>query len=301
MKVFVSHAHTDRDLADAWGALLSGVFPKVKVFYSSEMRPGGGIGAGRWRDAVLRQLKTADRILVFLTPQSIDSPWVLFEYGYARGLGQDGRIYPLLFWIDENDLRSPVRDLQTFRGDRPNELGDLLGRIARKSSSAGINKSKASLIEAYARGLEASRAKWLDPLLFSRSFHNEVAARRLEGDWFVKWTVRRADGETALPTDILRAVPTRSGTRFRMLSTPHVDAETALEGVISSRGHVALCWWAGSGLQACGTAILEITANHQMMEGTWEGFAALEPPFADLSREGGRIVLGRERSSVEQG
>ena len=235
-----------------------------------------------------------------LTPQSVDSPWVLFEYGYARGLGQDDKIFPVLYWIDVNDVPSPVQDLQVFRGDRPDELSELAGRISTGLRAVPAPTPKKSLIEAYAKGLEASRAKWIDPLLFRKSFHNEVIAKQLEGDWFVKWTVRSGTGEAALPLDVVRAIPTPTGTRFRMVARPSGGAETALEGVVSSRSHVVLCWWAGSGIQACGTATLEILANNRMMQGTWEGFAALEYPFDQLSREAGRIVLGRDKLSVEQ-
>jgi hypothetical protein len=300
MNIFISHASTERELAEAWRELLTGILPGVQVFYSSQTDPQGGIGAGRWRDAILHQLRAADRTLVLLTPQSVDSPWVLFEYGYARGLGRDDMIFPVLFWIDVSDVPSPVQDLQVFRGDRPDELSDLVGRIIMGLPAGPVPKPKKGLIEAYAKGLEASRARWIDPLLFRRSFHNDVAARQLEGDWFVKWTVRSRTGEAALSIDVVRAIPTPSGTRFRMVSRPSGVAETALEGLVSSRGHVVLCWWAGSGIQACGTATLEILANNRMMEGTWEGFSALAYPFDQLSRETGRIVLGRDRLSVEQ-
>lgn len=300
MNIFISHAHTERELAEAWRELLTNILPDVQVFYSSQADPQGGIGAGRWRDVVLHQLQNADRILVLLTPQSVDSPWVLFEYGYARGLGRDDRIFPVLYWIDVDDVPSPVQDLQVFRGDRPDKLSELAGRITTGLRVAAMEEVKQNVIDTYTKGVDASRAKWIDPLLFRRSFHNEVTAKQLEGDWFVKWTVRKGKSETALPLDVLRAIPTPTATRFRMIARPSGGAETALEGVVSSRSQVVLRWWAGSGIQACGTAALEILANNKMMEGTWEGFAALESPFDRLSREAGRIVLGRDQLSVEQ-
>src|SRR5262245_29303299 len=260
MNVFISHAHTERELAEAWNELLTGIIPGVQVFYSSQTDPRGGIGAGRWRDVVLHQLQNADRTLVLLTPQSVDSPWVLFEYGYARGLGRDDKIFPVLYWIDVDDAPSPVQDLQVFRGDRRDELSDLAGRIAAGSPAGAAPEPWKSLIEAYTERINESRKKWVDPLLFRRSFHNDLIAKQLEGDWFAKWTVRSDTGESALPLGVLRAIPTPTGTRFRLVSLPSSGHETALEGVVSSRSHVALCWWAGSGLQACGTATLELLA-----------------------------------------
>jgi hypothetical protein len=302
MNIFISHAHTERELAEAWKGLLTAIFPAVKVFYSSDTDPGGGTGAGRWQDAVLHQLQNADRILALLTPQSVDSPWVLFEYGYARGLGRDNRIFPILYWIGVNDLPSPVQDLQMFRGDRLDHLRELAGKITTAADAVAAPVAKEGLIEAYAKELEMYRAKWIDPLLFSRSFHNQATAKQLEGDWFVKWTVRKGTDEAVLPTAFARTIPTSAGTRFRMIARPigGTGTETALEGVVSSRSHVVLCWWPGSGIQACGTATLTILSNSRMMEGTWEGFAALEYPYDQLSREAGRLVLGRDRLSVEQ-
>ena len=56
MNIFISHAHTERELAEAWRELLTGILPGVQVFYSSQTDPQGGIGAGRWRDVVLQSV-----------------------------------------------------------------------------------------------------------------------------------------------------------------------------------------------------------------------------------------------------
>ena len=74
MSIFISHAHDDRDLAGSWSELLTGMLTGIEVFHSSDPDPQGGVGAGRWREAVLRQLQKAECVLVLLTPQSVDSP-----------------------------------------------------------------------------------------------------------------------------------------------------------------------------------------------------------------------------------
>jgi hypothetical protein len=194
---------------------------------------------------------------------------------------------------------SPVQDLNVFRGDRPEELGDLVGRITARLGASVTSKAKEELIQVYVKQLEAFRAQWIDPLLFREGFHNHATAKQLEGNWFVKWTVRKRSTEAALPISSLTVTSTEP--RLRLIDRPLLGgAETALEGMVSSHGHVVLCWWGGSGIQACGTAVLEILANTQMMEGTWEGFAVLAYPYDQLSREAGRVAIGRDRLSVEQ-
>ena len=71
-----------------------------------------------------------------------------------------------------------------------------------------------------------------------------------------------------------------------------------MEGVISPRSHLALTWWGGSGVQACGTALLEIASNSRRMHGTWQGFATFDPPYEELVRAEGRIVIARDRAKV---
>src|SRR5262245_34521615 len=57
-KVFISHAHDEKVLAEALGELIADVLMgAVDVWFSSDTMPGGGIGLGQeWRDPLFERL-----------------------------------------------------------------------------------------------------------------------------------------------------------------------------------------------------------------------------------------------------
>jgi hypothetical protein len=66
--------------------------------------------ATEWQDSIRTALIGSKRILVLLTPQSINRPWVLMETGAAWALGRP--LIPALSHVAPTELLDPIRRYQ---------------------------------------------------------------------------------------------------------------------------------------------------------------------------------------------
>ena len=66
--------------------------------------------ATQWQDSIRAALIGSKRILVVLTPRSINRPWVLMETGAAWALGKP--LIPALSHVAPNELLDPIRRYQ---------------------------------------------------------------------------------------------------------------------------------------------------------------------------------------------
>ena len=77
-RLFISHAVTDRAVAELVARELTARVPAVTTFIAS--RPGD-IPPGEWFETVKAELRAAGAYLVLLSHRSIVRPWVAFEAG----------------------------------------------------------------------------------------------------------------------------------------------------------------------------------------------------------------------------
>ncbi|MEH1969666.1 toll/interleukin-1 receptor domain-containing protein [Nostoc sp.] len=107
MKVFISHTFTENDtklarrIADA---LRNADF---QVLNDTEIFPGDN-----WAELIANELRESDAMVVLLTPNSVDSPYINAEVGYALGQqGYKGRVIPVLAapseQVSELELKIP--------------------------------------------------------------------------------------------------------------------------------------------------------------------------------------------------
>ncbi|MCK6580548.1 MAG: pentapeptide repeat-containing protein [Anaerolineae bacterium] len=92
--IFLSHAHADALLA---GVLKTQIMeeldlPSDEVFVSSDP---DAIREGDWRSKVLAALESATVFVPLITPSSVRSTWVTFEYGQFWSRQQGESIYPV--------------------------------------------------------------------------------------------------------------------------------------------------------------------------------------------------------------
>ena len=132
-RIFISHAHADRDLVAKLVTLLKNALAlrgAQDVFCSS--REGAGVTPGaEIREEVVQHLTSARALIVLLTPQSVGSPWVWFEAG-ARMAGPT-RANPLFVVPAERfkSLPNVIADLRGVSLDNSTEVHGLVSVVAR--------------------------------------------------------------------------------------------------------------------------------------------------------------------------
>ena len=90
MKVFISHASADQDLARRVADVLKA--SGFQVWDESQVLPGDN-----WGEKLGQALEGSDAMVVLLTRHAVQSPNVSFEIGYALGKKDyKGRVVPVI-------------------------------------------------------------------------------------------------------------------------------------------------------------------------------------------------------------
>lgn len=91
MRIFISHAADDRELAQRLASLLKDAGLDVFDMYA-DIYPGDN-----WAEKVAGALAQADAMVVLFTPSAVSSFNVTYEVSYALGNAQfRGRVFPVL-------------------------------------------------------------------------------------------------------------------------------------------------------------------------------------------------------------
>ena len=125
--VFISHIAEEKGVALRLQALIQAAFPNAfPVFVSSDPTSLGG--GEEWYHYILENLAKARIVLVLLSPESADEPWINFEGGFGRG--QKSRVVPLLFrGLSFDAVQYPLKGLQ---GYYLKQLSEILKEISRR-------------------------------------------------------------------------------------------------------------------------------------------------------------------------
>jgi len=90
MNVFISYSSTDKELARQIADALRNA--SFQVWNDTQIFPGDN-----WAELIANELRESDAMVVLLTPNSVDSPYINAEVGYALGeQGYKGRVIPVL-------------------------------------------------------------------------------------------------------------------------------------------------------------------------------------------------------------
>jgi tetratricopeptide (TPR) repeat protein len=196
-KVFISHTHSDKAIADALSKAVRSLFGTgVQVEYSTKKELGGGIPHGdNWFDWIVDQVTEADIALVLLTPGSIQKPWILWEAGAIAGVAMAAernadptaprlrKVRPLVFHLKTADIPSPFHHIQLMRGDSQQDaellFRDLMdvagesfdhqaameaGRKLRRTIKTYLKQVSAAILRAPLLVSEPTVQEWLDRL-----------------------------------------------------------------------------------------------------------------------------------------
>lgn len=108
MKVFISWSGTrGRLIGDAFKTWLPDVIQSIDPFYSPKDIEKGQ----RWSVEIEQSLKEAKVGIICVTPESMLSPWLMFESG-AISNAKLSRVCPLLFQVEAAQLQGPLSQFQ---------------------------------------------------------------------------------------------------------------------------------------------------------------------------------------------
>jgi hypothetical protein len=209
LQIFLSHATSDRVIAEALKKLLEDLFGenRVRVDFSSDQEAGGGIPPGvNWFDWITDRITRDDRTYVLLTPSSMKKPWVLWESGVAAGVTLStkprasagaattaepaaGPVVPITFGLTDADVPGPLKSLQVVRGDT-DTAGGILRELQAVNGALDGALTKAVFDATTKQWLPAFFTKVKEALAQSSSVESVLAtvpslfsARALAGLW----------------------------------------------------------------------------------------------------------------------
>ena len=109
MKVFISWSgERSKYLASYFNDFLKEVFESIEPWMSS-----ADISAGkRWSPEVAKELEESDLGILFLTPENVSAPWIMFEAGALAKKLEIAKVIPLLFDLEISDISPPISDFQ---------------------------------------------------------------------------------------------------------------------------------------------------------------------------------------------
>jgi hypothetical protein len=122
-QVFVSHATADKWIATTF-------CEKIDAIGAKSFRDDRDIDGGDSIPETIRtQIQVSRELVVLLTPDSVDRPWVLLEVGAAWGRRQDYRIVPVLCHVTVDAIPDIIEGKKAFH---INEFDQYLKKLAKR-------------------------------------------------------------------------------------------------------------------------------------------------------------------------
>jgi hypothetical protein len=107
-QIFVSHATADKWLART-------ICEKIEALGASTFRDDRDIeGGDDIPEQIRTRIKQSRELIVLLTPDSVDRPWVLLEVGAAWGWRKNYRIVPVLCHTDVESIPDIIKAKKAF-------------------------------------------------------------------------------------------------------------------------------------------------------------------------------------------
>lgn len=309
-RLFISHSHDDTNLADAWRELINAVTEgAIDVWYSNDKRVSGGVAYGEeWRKAITDTIRECKSVVVLITPGSSERAWLIWESGFAQGMGKV--VIPVLYYVSKDHLHSVFQTRQAVDGTNPAQVSRLCEELVHKyhvnwNPAHNTTASWEDPIRAYMSSVQAAREHAFDRWLFNHQFHNRELSEDLRGYWFAKWTEVLPDsGETVFELDEvfvwttderIRMVGMSQKLGLEVLSeqTRDIAKHYPMEGVVSMRGCIAMSYWSAGRIPICGTVLLEPRgATGELFEGFWQGYTS-KTVTGQPKLSHGRVILAR--------
>lgn len=136
LRVFLSWSmQRSESVAQAFRDWLPSVLQNVRPYYTPD-----DIGKGsRWASEIRGELESSDFGIIFLTPENLTSPWILFEAGALSEL-EKSKVAPLLLGVEPTDVSGPLAQLQLTKFNK-DECFKLIKALNRALESRALEPS----------------------------------------------------------------------------------------------------------------------------------------------------------------
>lgn len=126
-RVFISHATSDKWIAKR-------ICEQVESVGATTFRDDRDIAGGdSIPDEIRNAIKRSQEILILLTPESVNRPWILLETGMALGWRKNYRINVVLCHVEANPIPDMLKDRKAIRiNEFDGYLEELTVRVQRK-------------------------------------------------------------------------------------------------------------------------------------------------------------------------
>lgn len=123
-QVFVSHATADKWIATTF-------CEKIEATGATSFRDDRDINGGdSIPEAIRTEIQVSRELVVLLSPESIERPWVLLEVGAAWGRRKNYRIVPVLCHVNVDAIPDIIEGKKAFHiNDFDNYLVELKRRV----------------------------------------------------------------------------------------------------------------------------------------------------------------------------
>lgn len=128
--VFISHSSYDKEVVKILSELIRKVsLNQIQVWYSNDTDVKGGFLVGEnWYESIIKNLRKSHVVISFITPNSNNQPWILYESGYAEALS-NCILVPVKFSINVNNISVPLQHKQIYNLSGVEDLHIFLSKL----------------------------------------------------------------------------------------------------------------------------------------------------------------------------
>lgn len=113
--IFISHSSYDKEVVKIFSELIRKVsLSQINIWFSNDTDTEGGFLVGDdWFESIINHIRRSQVVISFITPNSNNQPWILYESGYAEAL-DNCTLVPVKFSIDISDVSIPLQHKQIY-------------------------------------------------------------------------------------------------------------------------------------------------------------------------------------------
>lgn len=130
--IFISHSSYDKEVVKIFSELIKKVsLSQIHIWFSYDTNADGGFFVcDDWFETIINHIKRSQVVISFITSNSNNQPWILYESGYAAAL-DNCTLVPVKFSIDSSEISIPLQHKQIYNLSGIEDLHIFLGEVLR--------------------------------------------------------------------------------------------------------------------------------------------------------------------------